>query len=141
MSDFFAARRDFMQRFDFPIPDTPEYLPQRLALWDTMLTEEWQEFSQALADYKAVDTGDSAALQRARAELAAEGVDVLNVLAGLLLSQGLPLEAMFNAIHAANLAKSTDGKVLRRSDGKLLKPPGWQPADKEAIIRQACEKS
>lgn len=141
MSDFFAARRDFMQRFDFSIPDAPEYQPQRLALWDTMLTEEWQEFGQALADYKAADASDSAALQHARAELAAEGVDVLNVLAGLLLSQGLPLEAMFNAIHAANLAKSIDGKVLRRSDGKLLKPPGWQPADKEAIIRQACEKS
>ena len=56
--------------------------------------------------------------------MAAEGVDVLNVLCGLLLSQGLPLQAMFDAIHAANLAKCASGQVLRRADGKILKPAG-----------------
>jgi predicted HAD superfamily Cof-like phosphohydrolase len=47
------------------------------------------------------------------AELTAEGVDVLNVLTGLLLSQGMPLEAMTEAIHQANLRKQIDGKVVR----------------------------
>jgi predicted HAD superfamily Cof-like phosphohydrolase len=70
--------------------------------------------------------------------LAAEGVDVLNVLCGLLLSQGLPPQAMFDAIHAANLAKCAGGQVLRRADGKILKPAGWQPADKLGVIRAAA---
>ena len=90
----------------------------------------------ALQDYQRIQQAAPAEQTRLRAELAAEGVDVLNVLLGLLLSQGLPVEKMFDAIHAANLAKCVDGKVLRREDGKILKPAGWQAADKEGVIRQ-----
>ncbi|VEB43961.1 Uncharacterized protein conserved in bacteria [Chromobacterium violaceum] len=64
-------------------------------------------------------------------------MDVLNVVCGLLLSQGLPLEAMCEAIHDANLRKCVDGKVVRRADGKVLKPEGWRPADKAGVIRDA----
>ena len=139
MSHPFEQRRDFMQRFDMPAPDTPAYRPQELAMWQTMLQEEWQAFQTALADYRAMPQTDAATQQQQRqAELAAEGVDVLNVLCGLLLSQGLPLQAMFDAIHAANLAKYAGGQVLRRADGKILKPAGWQPADKVGVIRAAA---
>ncbi len=140
MSNPFEQRRDFMQCFDMPAPDTPAYRPQELVMWQIMLQEEWQEFSSALADYQAMPQADAATQQQLQAELAAEGVDVLNVLCGLLLSQGLPLQAMFNAIHAANLAKCVDGQVLRRADGKILKPAGWQPADKLGVIRAASHQ-
>jgi predicted HAD superfamily Cof-like phosphohydrolase len=33
----------------------------------------------------------------------------------------------FNEVHRSNMAKLVDGKVLRRDDGKVLKPEGWQP--------------
>lgn len=138
MNNPFTVRRDFMQRFDMAAPDTPAYRPQDLAMWKTMLQEEWQEFQTALADYHAMPQADTATQQQLQAELAAEGVDVLNVLCGLLLSQGLPLQAMFDAIHVANLAKCVDGQVLRRADGKILKPAGWQPADKVGVIRAAA---
>ncbi|TDR82830.1 phosphoribosyl-ATP pyrophosphohydrolase [Paludibacterium purpuratum] len=137
MSDLFALRREFIGRFDMPIPPEPRFAPENLAMWETMLSEEWQEFQQALADYKAQDPADTAQSTRLMAELTAEGVDVLNVLVGLLLSQGMPVEAMTRAIHEANLKKCVDGQVVRRADGKVLKPPGWQPADKEGVIRQA----
>ncbi len=135
MSNPFALRRDFMQRFDMNLPAQPQYHAEALSMWQTMLQEEWQEFMTALQDYRQLPQADAAGQTRLRAELAAEGVDVLNVLIGLLLSQGLPLEKMFDAIHAANLAKCVDGKVVRREDGKILKPEGWQPADKEGVIR------
>ena len=135
MSNPFALRRDFMQRFDMQLPPQPQYHAAALTMWQTMLQEEWQEFMIALQDYRQLPQADAAGQTRLRAELAAEGVDVLNVLIGLLLSQGLPLEEMFAAIHAANLAKCVDGKVVRREDGKILKPEGWQPADKEGVIR------
>ncbi len=138
MSNPFEQRRDFMQRFDMAVPAQPQYQPQALAMWQTMLQEEWQEFHSALADYQAMPQADAATQQQLQAELAAEGVDVLNVLCGLLLSQGLPLQAMFDAIHAANLAKCAGGQVLRRADGKILKPAGWQPADKLGVIRAAA---
>ena len=136
MSNPFTLRRDFMARFDMSLPATPQFDAAALAMWHTMLQEEWQEFSVALQDYQRIQQAEPAEQTRLRAELAAEGVDVLNVLLGLLLSQGLPVEKMFDAIHAANLAKCIDGKVLRREDGKILKPAGWQPADKEGVIRQ-----
>ncbi|WP_240802245.1 nucleoside triphosphate pyrophosphohydrolase family protein [Vogesella urethralis] len=140
MNNPFAVRRDFMQRFDMAAPDAPSFQPQALAMWQTMLQEEWQEFQTALADYQAMPQADAATQQQLQAELTAEGVDVLNVLCGLLLSQGLPLQAMFDAIHAANLAKCVDGQVLRRADGKILKPAGWQPADKVGVIRAATQQ-
>lgn len=136
MSNPFTLRRDFMQRFDMQLPAQPQYHAEALTMWQNMLQEEWQEFMTALQDYRQLPHADAAEQTRMRAELAAEGVDVLNVLIGLLLSQGLPLEEMFAAIHAANLAKCVDGKVVRRADGKILKPAGWQPADKEGVIRQ-----
>jgi predicted HAD superfamily Cof-like phosphohydrolase len=36
-------------------------------------------------------------------------------------------------VHRANLQKAGGP---RRNDGKLLKPPGWQPADVKSVIRQ-----
>jgi len=134
MSNLYRMRREFIRRFDMEAPDKPQHNLKTLSMWETMLGEEWGEFQQALTDYKAQDPDDQPALTHKMAELTAEGVDVLNVLVGLLLSQGLPLEAMTQAIHDANLRKCVDGQVIRRDDGKVLKPAGWQPADKEAVI-------
>ncbi len=140
MSDIFALRRDFMQRFDIPAPSRPLIDSTAMAMWETMLNEEWHEFHEALSRFKAREAShDQDARIDAMAELTAEAVDVLNVLTGLLLSQGLPVEAMADAIHQANLRKCQDGKVVRRSDGKVLKPEGWMPADKTAVIRQALD--
>lgn len=137
MSDLFALRRAFIRQFDIPAPARPERNLATMQMWETMLAEEWQEFGQALADYKAGAAAGTEQETRLMAELAAEGVDVLNVLVGLLLSQGLPVEAMTEAIHRANMNKCVDGRVIRREDGKVLKPAGWQPADKEGVIRAA----
>lgn len=137
MSDLFQMRRDFMRRFDLPFPSRPEFQPAQLAMWQTMLDEELAELRQALADYRELPAQSPEQQLQSRAELAAEAVDVLNVVCGLLLSQGLPLEAMCQAIHEANLRKCVDGKVTRRADGKVLKPEGWQPADKLGVIRRA----
>ncbi|WP_199153652.1 nucleoside triphosphate pyrophosphohydrolase family protein [Chromobacterium sp. ASV23] len=137
MSDLFQMRRDFMRRFDLPSPSHPEFQPQQLAMWQAMLDEELAELRQALADYRRLPEQSPEQQRHSRAELAAEAVDVLNVVCGLLLSQGLPLEAMCQAIHEANLRKCVDGKVVRRADGKVLKPEGWLPADKLGVIRRA----
>ncbi|MBT2868288.1 nucleoside triphosphate pyrophosphohydrolase family protein [Chromobacterium violaceum] len=137
MSDLFRMRRDFMRRFDLPSPSRPEFQPEQLAMWQTMLDEELAELQQALAEYRALPAQSSEQQRHSRAELTAEAVDVLNVVCGLLLSQGLPLEAMCEAIHDANLRKCVDGKVVRRADGKVLKPEGWRPADKAGVIRDA----
>lgn len=137
MSNLYAIRREFMQQFDLPAPASPGLYPGTLPMWENMLHEEMAEFLHALQEFKQMDGCGTDEQQRRMAELTAEGVDVLNVLTGLLLSQGMPLEAMTEAIHQANLRKQIDGKVVRRADGKILKPEGWQPADKLAVIQHS----
>jgi len=135
MTDLFKLRRDFVQRFDIDIPAQPRRDLSAMRMWETLLAEEWAEFQTALADYKSGDEAEGRI--RDMAEVTAEAVDVLNVIVGLLLSQGLPVEAMTQAIHEANMRKCDNGRIVRRNDGKILKPEGWQPADKEAVIRSA----
>jgi len=137
MTNLYRIRRDFMQQFDLPAPAQPGLYPETLPMWENMLHEEMAEFLHALQEFKQQGACDADEQQRRMAELTAEGVDVLNVLTGLLLSQGMPLEAMTDAIHQANLRKQIDGKVVRRADGKILKPEGWQAADKMAVIALA----
>ena len=46
---------------------------------------------------------------------------------------------MFDIVHGANMAKRdpSTGKFLKRDDGKIIKPAGWQPPDVKAeIVRQ-----
>jgi len=138
MSDFFGKRRALMREAGDPAPARPRHEPAALAQWEAMLAEELGEFSRALAAYHQADVHDADALVHAQAELCAEGVDLLNVVSGLLIAQGLPLEAMFDAIHAANLAKCASGRDAR---GKLVKPGHWQGADKAGVIRAALAKS
>lgn len=137
MKNFFSLRREFMQRFDIAIPAQPCCEPDTLAMWETMLEEELLEFREALHAFKNMPSDQPDERHRRMAELTAEGVDVLNVLTGLLLSQGMPVEAMAEEIHAANLRKCVNGQIVRRADGKVLKPEGWQPANKQRIIQEA----
>ena len=53
------------------------------------------------------------------------------------------LSSVFTMVHAANMAKrdANTGKFIKReSDGKIIKPEGWQPPNVEAeIARQHAE--
>ncbi len=63
--------------------------------------------------------------------LASELVDLLYVTYGGLAALGVDADAVFAAIHDANMRKLEGPK---REDGKQLKPEGWQPADIKAVI-------
>jgi len=40
-------------------------------------------------------------------------------------------------VHRANMAKLHDGKIVKREDGKTLKPEGWTPPDNRRGHREA----
>ena len=62
------------------------------------------------------------------AEVADGIVDTIYVLCQLGRVLGVPLDAVWDEVQAANMRKvGADGKVLRREDGKILKPEGWKP--------------
>lgn len=60
-------------------------------------------------------------------------VDQLYVIIGTAIAYGIDLQPIWDAVHAANMAKST-GPV--REDGKRLKPPGWTPPDVAGLLKQ-----
>lgn len=48
-------------------------------------------------------------------------------LTGLAVLLHLPMDRVWHAVHASNMTKVVGGKVLRRPDGKIIKPDGFQP--------------
>lgn len=79
------------------------------------------------------------------ADQADAAVDAIYYLYNCFGKKGINLSAVFDVVHAANMAKRDpeSGKFIRReSDGKVLKPPGWQaPNILTEIQRQKTEGS
>lgn len=73
-------------------------------------------------------------------KVAKEMADVLYVVAGTADLMEIPLTRVFEEVHASNMSKvPADGKVLRRADGKILKPATYREPDlsflTEAVAR------
>lgn len=65
-------------------------------------------------------------------EIADAIVDILYIALGLVTKHGLDdvIEDLFAEVHASNMSKlGEDGKPIRRSDGKILKGPGYFKPD------------
>ena len=63
-------------------------------------------------------------------------VDIEYYMLNSACKKGVNLSSLFGIVHAANMAKRdpATGKFLKRDDGKIIKPAGWQPPDIEAEI-------
>lgn len=52
---------------------------------------------------------------------------------------GFDLDAILEEVHRSNMAKlGPDGEVIRRADGKVMKPEGWQPPQIAAVLGLAA---
>jgi predicted HAD superfamily Cof-like phosphohydrolase len=60
------------------------------------------------------------------AEQADALVDAIYYICDTAVRHGMNLDRVFEVVHGANMAKVVDGRVIRRDDGKILKPEGWQ---------------
>ncbi len=98
-----------------------------LQLRQTLIREEYEEVIEAFAELTTLSSDDPSTLTNLAHELA----DLLYVVYGTFAAMGIDGDAVFAEIHRANMSK-LDGP--RRTDGKLLKPPGWQPADVAGVI-------
>jgi predicted HAD superfamily Cof-like phosphohydrolase len=65
--------------------------------------------------------------------------DMLYVLVGTIVEHGLAdkIEAIFDEIHRSNMTKVVDGKVIRRDDGKILKPEGYEKPNLKPILEDS----
>jgi NTP pyrophosphatase (non-canonical NTP hydrolase) len=117
MNPIVKALLEFNQAFEIPKLDNPglgsnELIELRIKL----LTEEVEEYAEAARNGDMVEILDALA-------------DIGYILAGTIINHGMQdiYDDAFNEVHRSNMAKLVNGKVIRREDGKVLKPKGWQP--------------
>ena len=53
-------------------------------------------------------------------------VDAIYYICDFAARHGINLDPLFDIVHGANMQKVVDGKVIKREDGKILKPEGWE---------------
>ena len=95
--------------------------PQQFHLYCDLIHEEVDELMLATDDVARLD-----AL-----------IDILVVTVGAIHSMGANGDGAWNEVMRTNFAKidAATGKVIKREDGKVLKPQGWQPPDLAKFIR------
>lgn len=118
-----AKVREFHETFRHPTPHLPGFpASDRISLRLGLIAEELSELSQAIDKRNLTEVADALG-------------DILYVTYGLGIEFGLPMDAVFEAIHASNMSKlGEDGKPIYREDGKVLKGPNYKKPT-EAICR------
>lgn len=92
-------------------------------LYIDLIVEEFKELMTAFGNRDIVEIADACA-------------DLKWVIEGLEHTLQIPQQAVWNEVARSNLSKiSSTGKVIKREDGKVLKPEGWTPPNIKAIIK------
>lgn len=120
--------REFHRTFDLPKPQELDLYPSfaLIELRVKLIKEEVQK--ELLPALEKLKTGEDQ--EDTMVEVADGIVDSIVVLIGCAVSFGIPIEKVWNEVHRSNMAKvGPDGTVIRREDGKVLKPPGWKNPD------------
>lgn len=90
-----------------------------------LLEEEYNEYVEGEDNNDLVEIADAIA-------------DILYIAYGTAVSYGLPMDEIFNEVHASNMSKlGEDGKPIYREDGKILKGPNFFQPDILSIIKRA----
>lgn len=115
--------REFHVTYEIPIAETLGHPPEdRIILRRKLIEEEYWEYDLE------VENGDIV-------NLAKELADIVYVVYGAALEYGIPLDKVFTEVHRSNMTKlDSDGTVLRREDGKVLKGPNYKEPDIESIL-------
>ena len=74
--------------------------------------------------------------RRSLVEVADALTDILYVVYGMGQAFGIDLNECFDEVHRSNMSKLQDGKVIYRSDGKVLKGKDYFSPDLETILAQ-----
>ena len=94
-------------------------------MYAKLITEEYDELQVAIANKDPVETLDAL-------------TDILVVTIGAMNSMGADGEGAWREVMATNFNKidRRTGKVLRREDGKVLKPEGWEPPQLAKFLKR-----
>ena len=98
--------------------------PDQFNMYLSLMEEESQELVDAITAHDRVEALDAL-------------IDILVVTVGAIHSLGANGEGAWNEVMRTNFAKidPDTGRVLKRGDGKVLKPQGWQPPELGQFVR------
>lgn len=117
MSKVFTDVAVFLSACEQRYPTTPDANVSSLAeLYKKLIKEEVTEFWEAEAVSDDAEQLDAC-------------FDMIWVIVGYMKSRGWDCDAAWDEGAKSNLSKIdlVTGKVIRREDGKILKPAGWKP--------------
>lgn len=94
-------------------------------LYMRLIEEEYDELGEANYEDDPVEELDACC-------------DLIWVTIGYALSRGWDITGAFNEVARSNMSKidAATGKVLKRADGKVLKPDTFSPPDLQQFIKQ-----
>lgn len=100
--------------------------PAQADMYRNLISEEFGELCEAEVAADTVEEFDAV-------------LDLLVVLIGYGFSRGWPMHEGWAEVMRSNMAKidPKTGMVLRRADGKILKPEGWTPPDLGSLLDPA----
>jgi len=150
---------EFTRATSFEVPNTPRAMTKEEVF--NVCRHVMSEMRELMSTVMGTQDGGDAALKGFVDEDAAERhrqpppsevvaeeqvdalVDAEYYMLNAAAKAGLNVDRFFAEVHRANMAKvdPTTGKVRRReSDGKVLKPEGWQAPDLSAVMRRCQEE-
>lgn len=89
---------------------------KQVDLYLKLIAEEFEELKEGHANKDIVETADAAG-------------DLIWVILGMCNTLGINIAPVWHAIAVSNMSKTVDGKVVKRDDGKILKPDTFFPPD------------
>ena len=125
----------FHDKFGVPAVDKPQ-IPgdERIALRERLISEEYEELMVALgfcSYHSDMGSGWQRCTTTSLPETADAIADLIYVLIGTAHEFGIPLRAVWDAVHVSNMAKVGGGQD---SKGKIQKPPGWVAPDVAGVL-------
>ena len=98
--------------------------PSNVYLYRDLIVEEFTEFIDAFNAEDNVEQLDAC-------------MDLIWVVLGYCYMKGWDVNAAWKEVARSNLAKINPetGKVIKREDGKVLKPEGWTPPQLEQFTK------
>ena len=125
MSKVFTDVSVFLKAVGQELPSSPQQsVSEQAELYKKLIKEEVEEFWEAEAASDDVEQIDAC-------------FDMMWVIVGYMKSRGWDCENIWDEGAKSNLSKidPVSGKVIRREDGKILKPEGWKPPDFTKFVK------
>jgi hypothetical protein len=118
MSKTFTDVSVFLTAVGQQVPVKPIGETDQSKLYKKLIDEEYHEFLEAFYTDDTVEEIDAC-------------FDMMWVIIGYMKSRGWDCENIWDEGAKSNLSKidPVSGKVLKREDGKIMKPEGWKPPD------------